>query len=136
MPSSETRPLRVLLASSEVVPYAKTGGLADVSGSLPRALELRGLEPTVVLPLYHVARTGKTPVHSTDHVLQVPLGDRIIPARLWRSTLPESKVPVWLVEQVDFFDRDDPQQKKGLYQFVDAAGQKRDYLDNGRRFAF
>jgi len=129
-------PLRVLLASSEVIPFAKTGGLADVCGSLPRALEQRGLEPAVIMPLYRSARMGKESVRPTDHLLQVPMGNGIIPGRLWRSTLPGSTVPVWLIEQVDFFDRDDPEQKLGLYQFEDARGQKRDYFDNGRRFAF
>ncbi|HEV3142529.1 MAG TPA: glycogen synthase GlgA [Gemmataceae bacterium] len=134
--SSQSPSFRVLLASSEAVPFAKTGGLADVAGSLPRALEQRGLSPAVILPLYRSARTGRTAVAPTDHYLQVPLGGRIIPARLWRSTLPDSRVPVWLIEQNDFFDRDDPGRQRGLYQFVDESGQKRDYPDNGQRFAF
>jgi starch synthase len=125
-----------LLASSEVLPFAKTGGLADVVGSLPRALEQRGVTPAVILPLYRTARKGKMPVSPTEHFLQVPLANRIIPARLWRSTLPDSHVPVWLIEQNDFFDRDDPARQRGLYQFVDEAGHKRDYPDNGLRFAF
>src|SRR5262249_5043899 len=134
--SSPTSPLRILLASSEVLPFAKTGGLADVVGSLPRALEQRGLKPSVILPLFRAARSGKTPLKPTDHLLQVPFGNRIIPARLWRSSLPESEVSVFLIEQNDFFDRDDPARRRGLYQFVDEAGQKRDYPDNGLRFAF
>jgi starch synthase len=136
MPTSETGQLRILVASSEVIPYAKTGGLADVCGSLPRALEKRGLQPAVILPLHRAARISKDDVRPTDHILQVPLGDRIVPGRIWRSTLPDSRVPVWLIEQVDFFDRDDPKQKRGLYQYADESGHKRDYPDNGRRFAF
>jgi starch synthase len=134
--SSPPRSLRVLLASSEVLPFAKTGGLADVVGSLPRALEQRGVAQAVILPLYRTARKGKTPVSPTDYLLQVPLGKRIIPARLWRSTLPDSHVPVWLVEQNDFFDRDDSARQQGLYQFVDNTGNKADYPDNGLRYAF
>jgi starch synthase len=125
-----------LLASSEVLPFAKTGGLADVVGTLPRALEQRGVAPTVILPFYRTARKGKTPVSPTEHLLQVPLGNRIILARLWRSTLPDSAVPVWLIEQNDFFDRDDPTRQRGLYQFVDEGSRKWDYPDNGLRFAF
>src|SRR3989338_7825585 len=46
------RPLRVLFCASEMAPFAKTGGLADVTGSLPLALEELGLEVRVVLPKY------------------------------------------------------------------------------------
>ena len=44
--------LKVLLASSEVVPFAKTGGLADVAGSLPLALEELGVDIRVIMPKY------------------------------------------------------------------------------------
>lgn len=44
--------LKVLLASSEVVPFAKTGGLADVAGSLPLALEEAGVDIRVIMPKY------------------------------------------------------------------------------------
>ena len=44
--------MKVLLASSEIVPFAKTGGLADVTGSLPKALRGIGVEADIVLPLY------------------------------------------------------------------------------------
>ena len=44
--------MRVILASSEVVPFAKTGGLADVAGVLPRELEKLGHEVSVFLPAY------------------------------------------------------------------------------------
>jgi len=46
------RKLKVLLASSEVVPFAKTGGLADVAGSLPLALELLDVDVRIILPKY------------------------------------------------------------------------------------
>ena len=44
--------LKVLLAASEVVPFAKTGGLADVAGSLPIALESMGVDVRVIMPKY------------------------------------------------------------------------------------
>ena len=44
--------MKVLFCSSEVVPFAKTGGLADVCGSLPLALEKVGIDVSVALPLY------------------------------------------------------------------------------------
>ena len=44
--------MNILYASSEAVPFCKTGGLADVAGSLPAALSAEGAEAAVILPLY------------------------------------------------------------------------------------
>ena len=49
------QPLRVLMVASEVVGFAKTGGLADVCGSLPQALARRGHQVAVLMPLYRAA---------------------------------------------------------------------------------
>jgi starch synthase len=126
----------ILLAASEVVGFAKTGGLADVVGTLPLALQRRGYPCSVILPLYRGARTGKIPVEPTEHTFQVPIGPRSIPGRLWRSHLPDSQVPVYLVEQAHYFDRDDPALGRGLYQLAQSGGGRRDYPDNCERFIF
>jgi starch synthase len=127
---------RVLIAASEVVGFAKTGGLADVAGSLPRALARRGHECAVILPLYSCARTGKVPLTPTQHSFTIPIGERKISGSLWRANLPDSTVPVYLVEQPNYFERDDPAQGRGLYQYTLPNGQKRDYPDNSERFIF
>jgi starch synthase len=127
---------RVLLAASEVVGFAKTGGLADVAGSLPRALAHRGQECAIVMPLYRGIRTGKVPLTPTEHTFTIPVGHRSVPGRLWQSRLPDADVPVYLVEQPDYFERDDPTRGQGLYQFTGGDGQKRDYSDNAERFIF
>ncbi|MDD5291781.1 MAG: glycogen/starch synthase, partial [Candidatus Omnitrophica bacterium] len=44
--------MKIVICSSEVVPFAKTGGLADVAGALPLALENLGQEVIVVMPKY------------------------------------------------------------------------------------
>src|ERR1700687_3635521 len=90
---------RLLVAASEVVPFAKTGGLADVAGSLPRALARRGHQCAVILPLYNSARAGKIPLARTNLSFTVPIGGRKVPGTLWQATLPNSSVPVYLVEQ-------------------------------------
>jgi starch synthase len=128
--------LRVLLAASEVVGFAKTGGLADVAGSLPRALAARGHQVAVVMPYYRAVRFGKHPVERTGHVIPVPIGARTLACRLFRSTLPGSDVPVFFVEAPEYFDRDDPHQGKGLYQQAMPGGYKADYPDNAERFIF
>jgi starch synthase len=126
----------VLLASSEVVGFAKTGGLADVAGYLPLALARRGHPVAVVMPLYRSVRTGKIPIRPTEHILGVPLGRTIIPSRLWRSELPDSDVPVFLIENADFFERDDATRGLGIYQRTTPDGRKVDYPDNCARFTF
>src|SRR6266545_5934206 len=59
--------VKLLLAASEVVGFAKTGGLADVAGSLPRTLARRGHDCAVLMPLYRGARLGRVPVTPTEH---------------------------------------------------------------------
>jgi starch synthase len=133
---SAARPARVLFAASEVVGFAKTGGLADVAGSLPRALARRGHAVAVVLPLYRCVRTGPHELRPTDVVFTLPLGPRDRPGRLWRTALPGSDVPVYLVEQPELFERDDPAEGRGLYQYTGPDGRRLDYPDNAERYAF
>lgn len=128
--------LRVLLTSSEVVGFSKTGGLADVSASLPRALAQRGHQCAIITPLYRCTRTGKTPIKRTELAFSVPIGDRTVSGRLWTATLPDSNIPVYLVEQPDYYERDDPEHGRGLYHFTLPSGQKRDYPDNCERYVF
>jgi starch synthase len=125
--------VRVLLAASEVAGFAKTGGLADVAGSLPRALAARGDTVAVVMPLYNACR--KQPVERTGIVLPVPMGDRVLACRVFRSRLPNSDVPVFLIEHAPYFERDDPRAGRGLYS-QRVNGNQTDYWDNGERFVF
>src|SRR5437660_5316541 len=128
--------LKILLAASEVVGFAKTGGLADVAGTLPRALSRRGWDCAVILPLYRCTRRGPIPLSPTGIDLSIPVGNRSVAGSLWQASLPGSEVKVYLVEQPGYFERDDPAQGRSLYQFTVPGGQKRDYSDNCERFIF
>jgi starch synthase len=128
--------MKVLMAASEVVGFAKTGGLADVAGSLPRALAGLGHDCAVFLPLYRCCRAARPAPEPTEHTFSILVGPRAYPGRLWRSTLPGSDVPAYLVEQPELYDRDDPAQGRGLYQFTTPDGRKHDYSDNCTRFIF
>jgi starch synthase len=128
--------LKCLHAASEVAGFAKTGGLADVAAALPIALQERGVESAVVMPLYRACRDSGQPMTPTDERFRVPIGERLVEGRIWRSALPGSQVPVFLIEQPDLFERDDARSGRGIYQFTDANGQRRDYDDNAARFGF
>ncbi len=129
-------PLNILLASSEVIGFAKTGGLADVSGYLPRALARLGHNLAIIQPLYRCVRYGPNPIQATEFWLPVPIGGQIVPTRLWKTKLPHSEVPVYLVENAELFERDDASFGRGLYQFNTPDGGKLDYPDNAAPLYF
>lgn len=131
-----SRPIRVVFAASEVAGFAKTGGLADVSASLPQALKQHGIDVAVMMPMYRACRTSGAPLELLPPVLRVGMGNKLVEGRLWKSTLPDCDVPVYLIEQNGYFDRDDPALGCGLYQFSRPDGQKIDYPDNCERFVF
>jgi starch synthase len=96
------RPMRVAILSSEVVPFAKTGGLADVAGALPKALAGHDVDARVILPLYQ----------QIDHSL---LNDSVIddvPVQ-WRGQIRLTRVyqseaagaPAYLIEAPEYFDK-------------------------------
>jgi starch synthase len=115
--------MRVLYVTSEVFPFAKTGGLADVSASLPSALKEYGVDVRVLVPGYRqaIARAANaTLVHQADD----PLGNGQF--RVLETYLPNSDVPVWLVDAPQYYGREG-----GLYQ--SQFGE--DWPDNALRFA-
>ena len=117
--------MKVLIVSSEVTPFAKTGGLADVAGALPVALAALGHDVRVVMPKYGVIDDDRHHLIPILGDILVRLNGRTFTAHIKRSQLPGSRVPVYFILNSAFFDRE------GLYQ---ADG--RDYPDNAVRFAF
>lgn len=113
--------MRVLFCASEVVPLAKTGGLADVAGALPAALAARGVDVRVAMPHYR----GITIAPESVGPVEVRIGDRVMSGAVADARLPGGHLPVWLVDQPALFDR------PGLY-----GEEGRDYEDNLIRFAF
>ena len=117
--------MNILLATSEAVPFAKTGGLADVSGALPIELERLGHSPVVFMPAYRQTLAAGQPIDQTSIQFEIPIGSKLVKGGLLRSRFPGTQIPVYLVEQPQYFDRD------GLYG---SGGQ--DYIDNCERFVF
>lgn len=113
--------MRILFAASEAYPLIKTGGLADVAGSLCRALVNGGEDLRLVLPAYGEIK-GKLARHNT--LLQTTLDG--YPVSLLQTRLPGSRVTVWLIDCPPLFDRPGN-------PYVDAQHQA--WPDNDRRFA-
>ncbi len=116
--------MRILLIASEVAPFAKTGGLADVTGSLPKALAALGHDVRVVMPAYPsieaAALSGQMGITVSPEHLRVPAGGSLIDAGVLHATLPGSDVPIDFIAERNLFDR------PALYG----------YGDDGYRFAF
>ena len=98
--------MRILFATSEAVPYWKTGGLADVARSLPDALVRAGHDVLIVHPYYRVLREDPPPADVVGiETLPGPGGDLPVRYLLHR---PEDRAPALFVDQPYFFDVLDP----------------------------
>ena len=117
--------MKILLVSSEVVPFAKTGGLADVAGALPRELEKLGHEVTVFMPAYQTTLKSAAEITETSTNLEIPIGSELETGKLLKSSLPESNVDLYLVDHAEYFRRE------ALY-----GEDGSDYADNCERFTF
>lgn len=130
MSASDQRPLKICMVSSEVVPFAKTGGLADVVGALAAEFARVGHDVCVLLPAYR--QVDALGYQMIDYAcLAVPTAQGLMEARIQELAGPHSHVTgsgrlrVLTVRHDAFFSR------SGLYQ---EAGH--DYPDNLERFAF
>ena len=74
--------MKILLASSEIHPFSKTGGLADMVGALGKALARAGHEARLVTPLYRGIRERFPQMRRVDWQFDLPLGDRHVQAAL------------------------------------------------------
>ncbi|CAB4244458.1 Glycogen synthase [Methylacidimicrobium sp. AP8] len=116
--------MNILFAATELAPYAKTGGLADVLAALPAALRGRGHSVACVLPLFRSIRDTLADLRPTDLVLHAPLGEGRHSARIWEGRT-DRDVRLFLVEKDEFFDRTYLYGRPG-----------EDYADNASRFFF
>jgi len=117
------RNLRVLFVASEAVPFAKTGGLADVVGTLPYALKEVGAEVRVLMPYYGAVKQGKIPMTAAAENLEGHMGATRLAFDVMTPASGDS--PFYFVERDEFFERSQ------LY-----GTPKGDYFDNLERFSF
>lgn len=116
--------LRILFLSPEAVPFAKSGGLADIAGSLPLALKRLGADVRIVLPRYRSVFEAGCALKTLLRGLPVPLGPNILGADVLAARAGRG-VPVYFIEREDLYDR------PGLYGTPGG-----DYYDNLERFVF
>ncbi len=119
---------KICYVSSEVFPFAKTGGLADVAGSLPIALKDRDQDIRVMTTKYKSINERKYVLREVIRLKEVnlTLGGKTLVANGKTAFLPNSKVHVYFLYIPDYFDRKD--------MYVDSKTGK-DFEDNAERFA-
>jgi starch synthase len=125
----------IVYLTTEAVPLAKTGGLADVCGSLPGHVRGSRYETTLMMPAFSQVYQSGCEIETTDWSFAIQMGDDLVGARLLRTQLPGldhfspdrmgDGVPVLMIDQPRYFARD------GLYGPPGGA-----YGDNAERFIF
>ena len=109
---------RILMVASEGLPYIKSGGLADVIGSLPKELVKKGHEVRVVMPLYAPIARKFHDGFQLEAQYTVSISYHEVPVNIWSQM--QGDVKFYFVEHKGYFERDN------LYG----------YMDDGERFAY
>jgi starch synthase len=115
--------VRILLASSEVYPYSKTGGLADVVGALGKSLAEAGHRVGVVTPLYAGVRERYPALKRLDWGMHLPHGQGYVSAEVW-TLEPVDNLTLYFIAAPFYYER------RKLY------GEAGDYPDNAARFIY
>ncbi len=114
---TDTNSLKILYLSAECVPFAKTGGLADVAGALPKAIRTLGHDIRVMMPRYGRVEIEKFGLKQLLADLQVPMDERTEPATILAGSIGDGPdlTPVYFVDSARYFDR------QGIYMYPDDA---------------
>jgi starch synthase len=113
--------MTILLVSAELAPFAKVGGLADISSALPIGWNKLGHNPIIVIPKYHGIE-DKFQIEQTTIVLELSSFNTQRTLPVWTSTIPNTTIPVFFIEADDLYNRN------GIY------GDPEGYADNDERF--
>ncbi len=114
MPTSPQTPFNILYFSAEIVPYARTGGLAQVAGSLPRALRQLGDDIRVILPRYGHIDPQALGFRRIIDTFAVPFENETETAGLWQA--PDADLPIYFIEHERLFGS-----RQGIYSYPDDA---------------
>ena len=99
--------MKIAFAASEVFPYAKTGGLADVAGALPIELEKLGHEVKVFMPKYNTFGEIEHRLHYMWDIGEIPVrvAGEVCSVHVHMATMPNSKVEIYFVDCPKYFHR-------------------------------
>lgn len=95
--------LKVLMVTAEISPFAKAGGLADVTGSLPPALSALGVDVRLVMPKYASISEKKYNLKKIKERIEIPTGGEIVEIDLYQGFLPYSNIPVYFIDYPEYF---------------------------------
>ena len=109
-----TNPLKILMLSAEITPFAKTGGLADVVGALPKALHALGHDVRVTMPRYGWIDPARFKLQKALDPFPVPFDHTTEDASLLEGELAPG-IPAYFVENKRLYDRE------GIYMYPDDA---------------
>lgn len=116
--------MHIIQITPEMVPFAKTGGLADVTGALPKQFKKMGHKVSVFMPLYKQVKDSTPNLVSTDVSVKVKIGDETRSGIIWKYQTTD-KFDVYFIQRDEYYHRD------SLYGTPEG-----DYWDNAERFIF
>ena len=116
--------MKVLIGTSEIAPYSKTGGLADMTAALGKYLGAAGVCVGVVTPLYSGILERDAAIYSTERLVKVQLGSGIEEGRIYECEASDN-LTIYFVDHKHFYRRG------GIYGEADMS-----YPDNAQRFLF
>ncbi len=97
--------MKILMASAEIFPFAKAGGLADVLGSLPKALEKENIDIRLIMPKYGSIDEKRFKLKLLEKDIQIRTKGHKTKISIWQSFLPKTKIPVYFIENKKYFSR-------------------------------
>lgn len=114
---------KILMVSTEAVPFVKEGGVADVMGSLPKELAALGHQVSLFLPRYGSIDTTRWSLKPTGLTKMIPMSGRNHVVSVWQTSLPNSPVTVYLLDNEEFFGR-----HQQIYLGLDQRDEQRRFL--------
>ena len=109
---------KILFTSYECAPFYKQGGLADVAGSLPKALKELGVDIRVVIPYYWVIKKNYPKIKKYKSNIRIKVGQKNFKVNIYKSSLPNSRVTIYFIDNKKYLRVKDVFDKKMRQRFI------------------
>ncbi len=119
---NDTR-FKILMVSTEAVPFVKEGGVADVMGSLPKELAALGHQVALFLPRYGSIDAMRWSLKPTGFTKMISMSEGNYFVSVWQGSLPDSPVTVYLLDNYEFFGR-----HQQIYLGLDQRDEQRRFI--------